>query len=389
MINKLITMIMLLGAVNNITIASDANTPINSDTHVQTTSHLRSALPKVVIKYQDPITGKKYKITIDDEMAEHIAGDKYYLNNGYIKCLQYGDRILDFYTYGNNDNLSLYDAFPELIASIMPQLPPLAPTKEIVLKLYTKKGDIYHEDINGCKQIGPGDLENTEIVGCMHPDILSSLASSSFIDELQKSADLLQLVLIKLISAVNTLEGKNMSDLSIQSKFRNNPHETCRAIKTADEKTLFSLLMNTEYFKVVVKFNQPESEDLEIGEPESETYMKTRYPDREQQGELYKVVLDVLLDALKQFQTHVNKERTSARYRNRNRHHGFQTNMLINPGTIEADLQVIKHNPELFDPRCLKELIRGLGHLNNAIDVVQELLQAAQTAYPFYNFNFN
>lgn len=136
-------MIMLLGAVNNITIASDANTPINSDTHAETTSHLRSTLPKVVIEYQDPITRKKFKITVDEEMAAHITGDKYYLHNSYIKCLQYGDRILDFHIYGNS-NKSLYDAFPELIASIMPQLPPLAPTKEIVLKLYTKTGDIYH-----------------------------------------------------------------------------------------------------------------------------------------------------------------------------------------------------------------------------------------------------
>lgn len=377
-------MIMLLGAVNNITIASDANTPINSDTHVQTTSHLRSALPKVVIKYQDPITGKKYKITIDDEMAEHIAGDKYYLNNGYIKCLQYGDRILDFYTYGNNDNLSLYDAFPELIASIMPQLPPLAPTKEIVLKLYTKKGDIYHEDINGCKQIGPGDLENTEIVGCISPDT----SSYSLGADLRNSTYLPDLVLIKLISAVNTLEGKNMSGLSKHHRGRkylnenwanqNWANENWVDIETSDNKILFSLLINDiENFKVVVKFNQPESE----------AYMKTKYPDHNQQLGLYNVVLDVLLDALKQFQAHVNKERTSARYRNRNRHHGYQTNMLINPGTIEADLQVIKHNPELFGPRWLKELIRGLGHLNNAIDVVQELLQAAQTAYPGFNFN--
>ncbi len=376
-------MIMLLGAVNNITIASDANTPINSDTRVQTTSHLRSTLPKVVIKYQDPITGKKYKITIDDEMAEHITGDKYYLNNGYIKCLQYGDRILDFYTYGNNDNLSLYDAFPELIASIMPQLPPLALTKEIVLKLYTKTGDIYHEDIHGYKQIGPGDLENTGIVGCIPRHILSSLASSSFIDEVQKSNYLRNLVLMKLISSINTLEGKNMSGLSKHYRVRKYLNENWANgswvdIETSDNKILFSLLIDDmEHFKVVVKFNQPESE----------AYMKTKYPDHNQQLGLYNVVLDVLLDALKQFQTHVNKERTSARYRNRNRHHGFQTNMLINPGTIEADLQVIKHNPELFDPRCLKELIRSLGHLNNAIDVVQELLQAAQTAYPGFNFN--
>ena len=372
MINKLITMIMLLGVVNNITIASDANTPINSDTHVQTTSHLRSTLPKVVIEYQDPITGKKYKRTVDKEMAEHITGDKYYLNNGYIKCLQYGNTTLDFHTYGNYDNLSLYDVFPELIASIMPQLPPLATTKEIVLKLYTKTGDIYHEDIHGYKQIGPGDLENTEIVGCIPPDT----SSYSLGADLRNSTYLPDLVLMKLISSVNTLEGKNMSGLSKHHRVRKDL--TWLDIETSDQKILFSLLIDDiEHFKVVVKFNQPESE----------AYMETKYPDHNQQLGLYNVVLDVLLDALKQFQTHVNKERTSARYRHRNRNNGFQTNMLINSGTIEADLQVIKHNPELFDPRCLQELIRGLGHLNNAIDVVQELLQAAQTAYPFVNFN--
>lgn len=155
-------------------------------------------------------------------------------------------------------------------------------------------------------------------------------------------------------------------------------NESWADIENSDNKILFSLLIDDmEHFKVAVKFNQPESE----------VYMKTKYPDHNQQLGVYNVVLDVLLDALKQFQTHVNKERTSARYRHRNRNNGFLASMLINTGTIEADLQVIKHNPELFGPRCLKGLIRGLGYLNNAIDVVQELLQAAQTAYPFINFN--